>query len=91
MARKAFNQDAGALTDRTNPDKGERQAYSDLFAGALGAFKNPSSHRDVDYDDPVIATSLILFADTLLKIAKSRSEMYQADLIHDTKLTASSP
>lgn len=72
LARKAFNVEKGPLTDYDNPDKGERQAYSDLFAGALGAFKSPSSHRDVNYDDPVIATSLILHANTLLLIIEQR-------------------
>lgn len=72
LARKAFHPDTGLLTDYNNPDRGERQSYSDLFAGALGTFKNPSSHRDVNYDDPVIATGLILHAHTLLQIIEQR-------------------
>jgi uncharacterized protein (TIGR02391 family) len=73
LARKAFDVKQGPLTDLSNPDGGEKQAYSDLFSGALGAFKNPSSHRIVNYDDPNIAASLILFANTLLAIIDQRA------------------
>jgi hypothetical protein len=34
LARKAFHPETGSLTDTTVDDKGERQAVSDLFAGA---------------------------------------------------------
>jgi hypothetical protein len=27
---------------------GEREGYRDLYAGALGAFRNPSAHRLID-------------------------------------------
>lgn len=74
LARKAFNPSSGPLTDTGIIDPGEKQAHSDLFAGALGSFKNPSSHRDVDYTDPVIAASLILHANTLIKIIESRKK-----------------
>lgn len=74
LARKAFEPNNGCLTDQSILDPGERQAYSDLFAGALGAFKNPSSHRDVDYNNPVVATSLILHANTLILIIEERAK-----------------
>lgn len=47
LMRKAFDIDRGPLTDLTKP-KGERQARSDFFAGAIGCYKNPHSHRDVE-------------------------------------------
>lgn len=72
LAREVFDPQKGQLTDITNPDNGEKQAYSDLFAGAIGVFKNPTSHRPVNYDDPVTAVSLILFANTLLKVIDER-------------------
>jgi uncharacterized protein (TIGR02391 family) len=46
LTRKAFDVDNGALTDKT-AEPSERQALSDLFAGAIGAYKNPQSHRNV--------------------------------------------
>lgn len=89
LTRKAFHPETGLLTDYENPDKGERQAYSDLFAGALGTFKNPSSHRDVNYDDPVVATSLILHANTLLQIVEQRRGGADQLEVENLKLQAS--
>ncbi len=40
----------------------------ELFAGALGTFKNPVSHRQVDYADPTEAAEVVLFADLLHRI-----------------------
>ena len=57
----------GPLVD-ANADPGEQVATMELFKGAIGVFKNPSSHRPVDYDDPTMAAEVILFADLLLRI-----------------------
>jgi uncharacterized protein (TIGR02391 family) len=69
LMRKAFHPENGPLTDNTQVS-GERQAISDLFAGAIGSFKNPSSHRDVDFSDPTEVVELIMFADLLIRIAE---------------------
>ena len=50
MVRRAFHKDSGPLTDRT-VDDGEKQATNNLFAGAIGSYKNPESHRRVGRDD----------------------------------------
>src|SRR5262245_6085458 len=44
--RKAFHVDTGPLTDKSVVES-ERQAMSDVYAGAIGLFKNPGSHRHI--------------------------------------------
>lgn len=67
LMRKAFNPDGGPLTDE-NAVKAERQALSDLFAGAIGSYKNPHSHRNVTVNDPDEAAEMIILASHLMKI-----------------------
>lgn len=67
LMRKAFAVGTGPLTDKT-AETGEQQARSDLFAGAIGAYKNPHSHRQVMLDDPNEAAEIILLANHLLRI-----------------------
>jgi uncharacterized protein (TIGR02391 family) len=57
----------GPLTD-PSMDGGEAVARMNLFAGAIGVFKNPTSHREVAFDDPTEAAEVILFADLLMRI-----------------------
>ena len=70
LMRKAFHPDTGKLTD-VNQLPAEKEAVSALFAGAIGLYKNPSSHKDIDV--PVVeAAEAIIFASHLLKIVDSR-------------------
>jgi len=57
----------GPLAD-TSADGAEQVAMMDLFKGAIGLFKNPSSHRPVNYDDPTLASEIALFADLLHRL-----------------------
>ena len=72
LMRKAFHIDNGNLTDRSQL-RSEKQARSDLFAGAIGAYKNPGSHRDVDFTAEE-AVELTTLASYLLRIVDSRSQ-----------------
>jgi len=68
LMRDAFHAENGPLS--TGEVSAERQAIQALFAGTIGAFKNPSSHRIVRFDDPNEAADIIHLADLLLRIAE---------------------
>lgn len=66
LMRKSFG-DGGKLAD-SELDPGERIGIMELFAGAIGTFKNPPSHRQVDYADPTEASEVVLLADLLMRL-----------------------
>jgi uncharacterized protein (TIGR02391 family) len=72
LMRKAFDKTAGPLSDAGAPDDAEKDAMSHLFAGAIGLYKNPGSHRNVSVKDPSEAVELILLASHLLRIVEHR-------------------
>ena len=71
LMRKAFDQSRGPLRDADAPSS-ERQAVSALFAGALGLYKNPHSHRSVLVEARK-AVEIILLASHLLYLIDERS------------------
>jgi uncharacterized protein (TIGR02391 family) len=72
LMRTAFHPERGQLTDQSEP-VAEREALQALFAGSIGRFKNPSSHRHVSFDSPTEAIELLQLASQLLRIVDSRA------------------
>jgi uncharacterized protein (TIGR02391 family) len=66
LMKQAFGE-RGPLRDRAMPSA-EADALMALYWGAIGVFKNPSSHREVAFDDPTITSEIILLADLLLRM-----------------------
>jgi uncharacterized protein (TIGR02391 family) len=67
LMREAFRPNGGKLTNLDSLEA-EQQALCELFAGSIGSFKNPSSHREVDLNNPNEAAEIILFANYLLRL-----------------------
>ena len=71
LMRRAFNPNNGPLTDHTQP-LAEREALMHLYAGAIGSYKNPHSHRTVTINDHTEAQEMVMLASHLLRIIDSR-------------------
>ena len=69
LMREAFNPNTGKLTNQALPIS-ERERMADLFAGAIGTFKNPLSHRKVGNSEPMPVIEELLFASRLLRFVK---------------------
>jgi uncharacterized protein (TIGR02391 family) len=63
----AFSPGEGPLHDG-ELHRAEQAGIMALYVGLIGSFKNASSHRHVDFEDPIEAAEIILFADLLLRM-----------------------
>ena len=66
LMNKAFGP-AGPLTD-PSAIKGEQDGTRVLFAGAYAVLRNPTGHRQVDYDDVSEAAEAVQTASLLMRI-----------------------
>jgi hypothetical protein len=66
--RHAFRTASGALIDPGLPES-EQQRAANLFRGAVGALKNPHSHRSIQFNDLTEAAEIVVFASFLLRIS----------------------
>jgi uncharacterized protein (TIGR02391 family) len=66
LMNKAFGP-TGPLVDPA-ASKGEKDATRALFAGAYGLLRNPSGHREVNYDDVTEAAEAVQLASLLMRI-----------------------
>jgi hypothetical protein len=69
LMREAFTPNTGKLTNMSLPMP-ERERMADLFAGAIGTFKNPLSHREVGNIDPAPVIEELLLASRLLRFLR---------------------
>lgn len=74
LIRQAFRPEGGPLTDDEAP-LAEREGIMNLFVGAIGSYKNPHSHRDVNLNQPQEAAELLILASLLLRIVDARQSL----------------
>lgn len=69
LMKQAFDKQKGPLRD-PGLHPGEQAAMPNLFAGAMGVFRNPVAHRKVGKSDPASVIEELMIASRLLRFVK---------------------
>lgn len=72
LVSKAMGNKNGEPIIKISEVEAEQDGYHALFRGALASFKNPLSHKEVEYNNRARAAELLSFASSLLHIIDSR-------------------
>lgn len=75
LMRRAFGPPNGPLVPIDLP-KSEQESLAHLFAGAIGWFKNPQSHRNVGLGNIDYAVQVLMFASHLMYLAELMDMLY---------------
>jgi uncharacterized protein (TIGR02391 family) len=67
----------GPLTDMELP-VGERHGILALFQGAIATYRNPSAHREMDFQHAAEAAEIIMFANSLARMVTRAEERIAA-------------
>ncbi len=57
----------GGILSDPEAEVAEQQGQMNLFKGAFAAFRNPLGHTSIEFDDPIEAAEVVLFADLLMR------------------------
>jgi len=68
---KAFSPSVGKLIIPTYRLPAEQEGIHSLFRGAIAVFKNPSSHRTINYESRFMVLQTIVVAELLLDIVST--------------------
>jgi Protein of unknown function (Hypoth_ymh) len=68
LMKKAFDPDAGPLTDMGAKTPARKARRCELFTGAMGELRNPKAHGDPTITSPLVAVEELMTAGALLRI-----------------------
>ncbi len=71
LVNKALSPTTGKLRVPSCATKAEETGVLNLFLGGISSFKNPTSHRIINYDEPRYALRVIVLAELLLSILET--------------------
>jgi hypothetical protein len=71
LMKKAFNPDAGPLTDMAAKPQSRKARRCELFTGAMGEIRNPKAHGDPTITDPLVAVDEVMTAGVLWRIVEN--------------------